>query len=160
PANDPMRAVLEVYGDQYQPAQPVLHVDHVEIQGAGAVGVALRENAVFTADSTALTITGSGTYPVWALPIALTNLPDGDYTGNARDEIVLPGSGILTTDATIHDRGVRYRVGDELSGSMPVLRVAAGNAGLATLTIEPGVELAFGAGGALEIEHYTGTSPA
>src|SRR5262249_8111697 len=149
-----------MHGDQTQPAQPVLHVDHVEIRGADAVGVALHENAVFTAESTALKISGSGTYPVWSLPIALTNLPEGDYTGNARDEIVLPGTGVLSYDTPIHNRGVRYRVGDELSGSNPVLVVATATGALATLTIEPGVELAFGNGGALELEHYTGTFPA
>src|SRR5262249_53721892 len=156
-ANDPMLAVVDVYGDQTQPVQPLLHVDHIEIVGAAAVGVALTENAGFTAESTSLEITGSGSYPVRVWPIALTNLPEGDYTGNTRDEIVIPGHGgneNLAFDVTMHDRGVRYRVGDETSGSAPVLRVAT-TAGLSTLTIEAGVELAFGNGGSLEIEHYT-----
>jgi hypothetical protein len=121
------------------------------------VGVALTENAGFSAESRALTITGSGLYPVRAWPTAITNIPDGDYTGNARDELVIVGRP-LTFDATLHDRGVRYLVGDELSKS--VLSVGAGEAGLATLTIEPGVELAFKADGMLELEHFTGVFPA
>jgi len=157
PANDMMRAVLDVYGDQYQPVQPLLHVDHVEIVGAGAVGVALTENAGFSAESRALDITGSGLYPVRAWPPAVTNIPEGDYTGNARDEIVIVGRP-LTFDATIRNRGVRYLVGDELSFSE--LSVGAGDAGLATLTIEAGVELAFKGEGVLEVEHFTGEFPA
>jgi hypothetical protein len=155
--NDPMRAVIDVYGDQTQPVQPLLHVDHVEIVGAGAVGIALTENAGFSAESSALSITGSGLYPVRAWPAAVTHLPDGDYSGNARDELVIVGRP-LTVDATLRDRGVRYLVGDELSAS--VLSVGAGQGGMATLTIEPGVELAFKAGGMLEIEHFTGEFPA
>lgn len=156
PGNDAQRAVLDVYGDQNQPLQSMLHVDHVDIVGAGKVGVAVTENAGFTADSTALTITGAGLFPMRLWPTALTSIPAGDYTGNTRDELVVVGRP-LTVDATMHDRGVRYLVGDELSTT--ALTVAAGATGLATLTIEPGVEMAFQDGGILEIEPYTSDLP-
>lgn len=156
PLNNSMRAVIEVYGDIYQPVQPALHVDHVEIVAPDVIGVGLTENAGFTADSTALEITGAGAYPVRVWPTAITNIPDGNYTGNARDEIVIVGRP-LGVDATLRNRGVRYLVGDELSGS--TLSVAA-DVGLATLTIEAGVELAFKANGILQLENFTGEFPA
>lgn len=155
--NDPMFAVLDVYGEQTAPVQPALHVEHVDIVDAGAIGVALTENAGFSAESTALGITGSGAYPVRVWPSALTNIPEGVYAGNTRDEIVITGRP-LELDATMRNRGVRYLVGDELSGSK--IAVGAGDTGLATLTIEAGVELAFKAGGMLELEHFTGDFPA
>jgi hypothetical protein len=157
PVNDTRRAVLDVYGDRTMPAQPLLHVDHVDIIGPELVGVSISENAGFTEDSQALTITDAGEYPLRAWAAGLTNLPDGDYTGNGRDEIVVAG-GPLLFDTTIRDRGVRYLIGDELTFS--TITVAAGEDGLATLTVGAGVELAFAAGGILEIENFTGVFPA
>jgi hypothetical protein len=78
----------------------------------------------------------------------LTDLPEGDYTGNAKDRIALQtaffagqtNQRTITTDVTIHDRGVPYCVGLDSEGTIRV-----GNpAGAAPLvTIEAGVTIGF-----------------
>lgn len=90
-------------------------------------------------------------------------LPDGQYTGNRTDEILIVpepvnSAGGLQEDATWRDLGVPYRLGNSRTHQ---LRVGAGNGHpLATLTLEPGVELRFTEGSSLRMEHGTGDFPA
>ncbi|MCA9624320.1 MAG: hypothetical protein KC731_35090 [Myxococcales bacterium] len=142
--------MLETRGDQLLPAAPVLDLDHVTLRGSQTFGVSLRENAGFSDTSDALTIAGSGQGAMRILPRLATNLPAGDYTGNATDEIVVEtevGGNIDLESVTFSDRGVPYRIGGDFTlgelvvGPSPV-----------TLTLEPGVELRFAAGGRLTVD--------
>jgi hypothetical protein len=77
------------------------------------------------------------------------NLPGGSYTGNGIDQILLQSIGPsslsdklgITSDVTMHDRGVPYRVG------LGPESIVVGDGQLAdpagTLTIEAGVTLLF-----------------
>jgi hypothetical protein len=158
PQNSPLdgAATLAIFGDQYQPPQEVLFVDHVTIEGSASQGVLLRENGEFAAGSTALTITGSAHAPIHIRPNLVGSIPDGTYTGNAVDEITI-GGGIVDRDVTIRDHGVSYRVGDSLTeGEL----IVAAEAGLATLTIEPNVTLRFKQAGGLYVQYVQTTDPA
>ena len=136
--------VIEARGDQLLPAQEILKVDHVVISGAVSYGVSLREGAAFTRDSAALEISGAKIAPVRILPRLLSNLPTGTYTGNAADLIVVETSAygdITLEDVTIHDRGVPYLIGGDMSvGGFVVGGTSTTNV---TLTIEPGVVMKF-----------------
>src|SRR5262249_28182290 len=104
--------------------------------------------------STGLVVTENDHYPVNMWANGLSTLPDGDYTGNAIDAVFLVGSGAgaIGEDVTIHDRGVPYVIGNEVSN--PQLRVVGGSAASPVqLTIEPGVELRFGLGGVLHVDY-------
>jgi hypothetical protein len=95
---------------------------------------------------------------VWAR--ASTNVPTGVYTGNAKDEILLPSDHAYSDwqdpEATLHERGVPYFVGS--SNSAGDLRVDGGQGKLAKLTIEPGVTMKFKKGGVLRITVASGTN--
>jgi hypothetical protein len=148
-------------GDGNMPADPVLYVDHVTVKGSRGVGVAVRSLGTFVPGSHDLVVTGSGgdkwPYPISLEEHSMDSLPTGSYTGNKRDEIYLrlvgAGDG-LKVDATLHDRGVPYR----LEGGF---NVAANEDGkLSTLTIEPGVTMKFPKGKSFKVEHWTGNDPA
>jgi len=143
---------LEARGDQELPAQEVLSVDHVTVLGSAAYGVSLRAGAAFTADSRDLVVTGSALAPLRILPRLGTNVPEGDYTGNGTDAIVIATEAygdVGLEDVTLHDRGVPYHVGDSVTQGL--LRVR-GESSAVTLTLDPGVTLAFAAGGRLEVD--------
>lgn len=156
-------ASLLLRGDGVDGADALAFVDHVTIEGSLGVGAMLDRGATFVQGSKDLSIRGSGDYPVWMSEHALDRLPTGAYTGNAKDEIMVDpeggqtgGSGILD-DATIRDRGVPYMIGDSTNES---LRIGGRpDARLVTVTIEPGVTLKFGPGGALEVQHFTTDKP-
>jgi hypothetical protein len=148
-----LAAAVVVTGVQTDPTQGLLHVDNVTVTGSLSNGILLRESAGFTSGSTALTVTGSTLHPVSLGAPDVGTLPDGDYTGNAIDEILVPGQ-VIVRDAAIHDRGVAYRIGSPTTSAEIV--VDAGDTGLATLTIDPGVTLRFSADGALWAERATG----
>jgi hypothetical protein len=112
-------ASLAADGDRVVgPAPAVLKVAHVTIKQSHGAGVALV-NTRFDAASSELTVTGSGTFPVYLGAGRATELPTGTYTGNATDAILLQEIGAaglsntdaVTADATLHDRGVPYQVG-------------------------------------------------
>jgi hypothetical protein len=97
--------------------------------------------------------------PITTFARAVGSIPTGTYTGNAADEIIVRGTGgpeAIVEDTTIHARGVRYRIGIQPGSVLDVGNVA----GLATLTIEPGVILAFFPGATFRVETAVGTSPA
>lgn len=163
--NDQDDTSVDVWGDDTFPADPVLYVDHVTIKGSGGVGIAMHSMATFVEGSHDLVITGSGG-DAWPYAMSLEehsidSLPTGSYTGNKKDEIYLRlrGAGTagdgLKVDATLHDRGVPYR----LDGKFNVAVNEDGDR-LATLTIEAGVTVKFPKGKFFEIEHWTGDAPA
>jgi hypothetical protein len=137
----------------------VLSVDHVTIDGSGGLGVFLR-GARFDPASTALTITRAGSYPLYTGVASATEIPDGAYTGNAIDAILLQTYGVAATDdmspfvadVTMHDRGVPYQVGT--GPASIVVGDGLGTSASASLTIEAGVNLLFmpqGAGGVSQL---------
>lgn len=162
--NDQDDATVEARNNGTMPAVPVLYVDHVTVKGSRGVGVAVFGRATFVPGSHDLVVTGSGgdkwPYPISIEEHSIDALPTGSYTGNKKDEIYLrmvgaggAGDG-LKVDATLHDRGVPYR----LDGGF---NVAANEDGkLSTLTIEPGVTMKFPKGKALKVEHWTNDNPA
>ncbi len=154
---------LDVLGDGEDGADPIVFVDHVTIAGSLGVGAYLQRAAAFEKGSRDLTISGAGDYPLWISEHVLDALPTGTYTGNTKDEIMVDpegggtaGTGFLE-DATVHDRGVPYHIGDSTGES---LRIGGRTDGkLVTVTIEPGVTMKFGPGGALKVQHFTTDKP-
>ncbi|MCU1278407.1 MAG: Fibronectin type domain protein [bacterium] len=159
----PLAAVLDLRADQSMPPAEVLHADHLLVQDSASNGIYLHESGGFSAASTGVVITGSQGYPIHSWSNLAGTIPDGVYTGNGVDEILLSAigqaEGISSWDVTFHDRGVPYHVGFETStgtlrvGTMP-------KAPVATLTLEPGVVLRFKKGGDIQIEHYSGMEAA
>jgi hypothetical protein len=153
--SDALSAALWIRGVSHtQMPHPIVRVDHVTITRAPVFGVRLDSDATFTADSDALTVTGAGRNPVYAWPGCLANLPAGQYTGNAVDEIFVT-SGTIEWDMTLRDLGVPYHVGESEGASVRVMGPA-----IPLLTIEPGVVLRFERAADLEIEHFSGDRPA
>lgn len=152
---------LNVLGDSEDGADPLVFVDSVKIAGSLGTGALLQRGATFASGSKDLTVTGAGSFPVTLSEHALDALPTGSYTGNTKDEILVDpeggrtaGTGFLA-DATIHDRGVPYHVGRSTGDG---LRIGGRtDKKLVTVTIEPGVVMKFGPGGALEVQHFTNT---
>jgi hypothetical protein len=137
-----------------------LFVSDVVISGSLSNGVRIEENGAFTADSDDLVVVGSMGNPITAMFDGAGSIPAGEYTGNAGDEIILTDelTGGVAHDMTLFDRGVPYVVGapDQIAD----LRVDAGPGGLATLTIEAGVEMRFRAGGVFRIDPDSAEEPA
>jgi len=141
-------ASLSVKGDAAS-LQQILHVDHVAVEGSAGLGVFL-DAARFATGSTQLTITNSGFYPMLLGADSLSDVPDGAYTGNAVDEILLQTAGLAAVyeqqrpilgDVTAHARGVPYRI-----GAVPAsIRVGDGypTSPDGKLTLEAGVQLRF-----------------
>lgn len=161
-------ATLALYGDGEDGTDEVAFVDHVTISGSLGVGARTIRGAAFVRGSRELTVRGSGSEESpWPLVIeehAIDTLPTGSYTGNKRDEILLDpaggqvsGSGLLA-DATLHYRGVPYRVGRSEGDNLLVGGRVDGK--LVTLTIEPGVVLKFLPGTRLAIQRHTSDEPA
>lgn len=156
-------ASLNVLGDGVDGADGLVKVDHVTIQDSTGLGAWMQRGATFAAGSRDLVIRRSGSYPISISEHAIDALPTGGYSGNALDEILLDpeggqtaGSGILD-DASLHERGVPYRVGGSPNESLNIGGRPDGR--LVTLTIEPGVVMKFVPGGALKVQHFTNLSP-
>lgn len=154
---------LDVLGDGEDGADPLVFVDHVTIRGSLGVGAWLQRGAAFAPGSRDLTIEGAGEHPLWISEHALDALPSGKYTGNAKNEIMVDpeggrtaGTGFLD-DATIHDRGVPYHVGESNGTNLRIGGRPDGK--LVTVTIEPGVVMRFAPGGALKVQHFTSDDP-
>lgn len=135
-------ATLVVQGDPSSPngVQPIVHVDHVTIDGSESLGANLAENSAFTDDSRELTITGSASAPVRIWQRAVSSLPTGTYTGNQANEFLIDGGNFgdyeIVGEVTIRDRGLPYRV------TYASLHVGS-DTQTGALTIEPGVTLRF-----------------
>ncbi|HEY0138901.1 MAG TPA: hypothetical protein VGB85_32670 [Nannocystis sp.] len=154
-------ASLVLRGIGETPTRRLAKLVDVTIRDSVGHGVVAAWASGFLPGSSGLTVTDSGNeefpFPVRVGEHALDSLPDGDYTGNRVDEILIEDEGAnlaagLQEDATLHDRGVPYRVG-EWEGAR--LRVGGGERPMTTLTIEPGVVLRFTPGAAFEVEHWT-----
>lgn len=166
---DPLNTIADYAGtidlqgvDQALPTQGILFADHLTIKGSKSNGIVLRTGAGFASGSKDLTITGSAQYPLSIWARAVDSVPAGTYTGNTKDEIVLPARGgaeSVREDATMRNRGVPYKLGD--SGSTGTLYIAKGNAGttagFTTLTIEAGTIVKVKKGGVIYVESSQGT---
>ena len=139
-------------------ANSTLHAEHLEVADAPATAILIDGAPGFDDTSTDVRIHGSGSFPIHTWGRRVGQIPAGDYTGNTDDAIQITGFGVsdaITTSQTLHDRGVPYHVGigDGVTGRLDV-------SGGATLTIEPGVVLAFEHGGSLRIDPTLGEMPA
>ena len=144
---DQLGATIVVRGDATLPQ--LLSVDHVTVNHSSGIAVFMN-SARFAPASTALAVASSGAYPILLGADTASELPDGAYTGNADDAILLQSAGTsaafeqgraLLADVTLHDRGVPYRV-----GLVPAtIIVGDGVVGHATakLAIEAGVTMLF-----------------
>jgi hypothetical protein len=133
-------------------------VDDVEIADSASQGVYVDGIVGFDETSQGLRVHGSVGFPVHVFPRIIGTIPDGDYTGNGRDEIGIAGSGgAVVADQTMRDRGVPYHVGSGQDGGRMDVNAPSG---VAVLTIEPGVTIRFPPGGTLMIDPTTGVNPA
>jgi hypothetical protein len=169
-AGDPLNIIPDLTGaidlqgtDGSLPTQPTLFVDHVTITGSKSNGIVLRDGAGFVAGSTDLTITGSAQFPISVWSRAIDGIPSGKYTGNTRDELLIPAIGLaesMKESATMHERGVPYRIGNQGSAGTLYVGSTATGAPVATLTIEPGVKILVKKGGVIYIEPASLSTPA
>jgi hypothetical protein len=158
---DPLNTVpdfsgaLDVRSALTAPTAPegVLFVDHVTVKGSRSQGVRLQTNGGFTADSTALTITGSAAHAITSDANVAGTIPSGSYTGNTFDDILFIDNPGIRWDMTLHERGVPYYSGGtNQSGVTAVGAVGAATAPI-VLTIEPGVRWKFKKGtGLLQVD--------
>lgn len=156
-ATDFPQATVVVLGTGERPLSRSLEVHDVRIRDAGASGLWMSGGARFVAGSDGLVVTGSGTadahFPLVLGSHAAQDTPDGAYTGNRIDEVLLVEDGLnssigLQVDTTLRDLGVPYRVGRFADEN---LRIGANGGPPATLTIEAGVQLRFSAGTGLRV---------
>jgi len=137
------RGALELHASVDDPIEPdpVLFVDHVSIEDSVTQGFVAQAGGGFDPDSRALTITGSRGHVATMAPNLLETLPEGNYLGNARDDILLPDDlpGQIHWDVTIHDRGIPYFSGGTNQTGMTSVGSLDGTTGTVVLTIEPGV---------------------
>lgn len=159
---------INVLGDSELPADPSLFVDHVTIEGSVGPGLYMQRGATFLPGSKDLTVTGSGSdefpFPVQIEEHSMDAFPSGKYTGNKIDEILLRRGGTriagegLVVDATLHERGVPYRMGRT---KLDDFVVGGGETGpVPTMTIEAGVVMRFEKETALKIQTFTTDEPA
>ncbi len=138
---------------------PMLLVDHVEVRNSANSGVGVLEEATFAPGSTALTVTGSAAAPLVIDGYALSDLPDGAYTGNGVDRILVTtlrlGHDNQPLELVAHDRGVPYQVA--VYGNSPILTLGAptGSA-VTTLRLEAGVQMLFRKDGGIAVASVDG----
>ncbi len=131
----------------YVDGEFALDVQHVTIRHSSQHGVRLNQEARFHEDATNLVVTESGredpySAPVWfSSATQVRTLPDGEYTGNAYDEIWVERGHVRTT-GTWRNPGVRYRLNAGLT---------VGHETGPVLTIAPGATLAFNRDKALAV---------
>lgn len=156
-------ASLIAMGEGTWPTQRGLFVDHVTVTGSLGAGVVATRLAAFAEGSTTLVVTESGNdehpFPVELDEHAIGSLPDGEYTGNLVDEILVEPLQNLQESATMRDPGVPWRIG---TSAVDRLTIGAGEreAPVTTLTIEAGATLRFHPGTSLQIDHVSGDAPA
>lgn len=152
--------------DQYAATQSIVFVDHVTIAGSKSNGLYLAEGAGFGPDSRDLTVTGAAQFAMSIWPRAVGTVPSGRYTGNAIDEIVLPGIGgaaAVQENVFMRNRGVPYRIGDTRTpGFLNIERqsVPPSPMGVPTLTIEPGVKIRVKKEGHIAVQRFVSDEPA
>ncbi len=127
-------STIEARGSQAKPVQPLVRVRDVVIDSSDGTGVVLKSYATFSADSSALTIQGSGAEPLVVQPPAVGTIPSGSYADNGKKEIKVLGVTRLDVDETFHDRGIPYRL-DTTFSMYDVAKTQL------TLTVDPGVKI-------------------
>ena len=147
-ANLEISSMVRVRANSGTGGEAMLKVDHVELKGSSSVGIELTDSATFTAGSNALTITGSASEPIRMNAWALTNLPSGNYAGNAVDYLVINpyerlGVAGLAAEVVMHKRNVPYRIGTFGSSDLVLTLGAPTGTALTKLRIEAGVTVAF-----------------
>ncbi len=132
-------------------ARPVL-VDTVEVTDSWGPGLVVEQVAGFAEGSAGLVVRGAGQggagVPLVVGEHTLTTLPDGTYTGNADDVILVReesagGHEGFQEDATLRALGVPYRTAPD---SFLRVGTSGDRVGRTTLTFEAGVEVQFAAG--------------
>ncbi|MFT3692524.1 MAG: hypothetical protein QM831_05235 [Kofleriaceae bacterium] len=157
---------IVVVGHNMLPLEQNLKLQNVAVMNSGGFGVNVQSYAAFSDDSHDVVISGAGVegpvsaaldseYPLYIAPPALHTIPTGTYTGNAKDGFLVYDPGVVRVDETIHDRGVPYVMIANLSMT-PAMSEA--NGGLLTLTIDPGVTMAFAHGSGVSFGLNLGTS--
>ncbi|MBN2498218.1 MAG: hypothetical protein JXR96_26745 [Deltaproteobacteria bacterium] len=122
------------------PLDPMIEVESVTLTGSVGYGMCLYGGASFSPGSAELVITGSGAdsaderHPLLIGAPAILSIPDGDYTGNARDAILVDEYLGIATDLEVETRGVPYDIG--VRGDSLIVDGA-------TLTLQAGVVLRF-----------------
>jgi len=122
-------------------ATPTLLVDGVRIVGASSYGVQVSGGGRFDPSSRDLSVSASGAAPLRIDADAVSGIPSGSYTGNARDEIFVDG-GQIAGDHRWSNRGVPYVLTGGLGLEHPTLPL---------LTLDPGVRLLFAPGAGVYI---------
>ena len=145
--------IVQILGPGYgQPRQPIISVEDVTIRDAPAVGVTAFGGATFSADSSGLIISGAASYPIAVEPRTADGLPEGSYTGNGHDAILVTHNiDPISESTTFHDRGVPYDLADAELDSAGSLLVRTDGGPLVTLAFEPGVTVRFPPLGTLNV---------
>ncbi|NPC83863.1 hypothetical protein HPC49_37315 [Pyxidicoccus fallax] len=139
--------------NENKPRTPSLRVQNVIIENTPDWGVRLRTGAVFSADSTQLTIRNAirGSMRV-GFRLADT-IPSGSYTGNGAGDIVLKRDmDFLKDSMTLRDRGVPYRLNEGEDSDDFIIGASTEGGARTTLTLEPGVRLKMAGPKGLSIE--------
>lgn len=142
-------SAITAYGDDNRTSVVTnVSLKNVRIEDSAGLGFAAMASGGFTADSAGVVVTGAGvsggqsadvqtTYAAYVEAPAIHTIPQGAYTNNTVDEILLKAPFVLEVDETIPDRGVPYQMVASFNMRPP-------SAEPTTLTIEPGVTLKFG----------------
>ena len=135
-------AMLDVWGASTPQRTQNARLRHVTIVGSAQFGLTLERSGTLTDDSTGLTIRGAVGGPINVRGPALAHgIPEGTYTGNTVDEILVMATSEMAEDTTWHDRGVPYRIGDTQGNGMDFRVGLSTGSTLATWTLEPGVNI-------------------
>jgi hypothetical protein len=146
---------LDVFGDRTGETDRGVKLDHVTVKKAA---VTITDGAGLAAGSTDLVIEGAPEFPLTVGESAIGDVPSGRYTGNGKDLILIEPETNVLESATMHERGVPYRIGTTAGIDKLVVGSGVGSGKpAAILTIEPGVTIQFLAGSGFEIEHATGS---
>jgi hypothetical protein len=133
------------------------HLDDVEVVDSASQGIYVAGAFGFDATSQNVRVHGSAGAPVQVYARVIGSIPTGTYTGNGLDRILISGSGGQVIDnQTMHERGIPYRVGTAVNEQLDVVATA----GVAVLTIEPGVTVEFQPGGRFRIDTQGSINPA
>ncbi|HXK16819.1 MAG TPA: hypothetical protein VNG33_03360, partial [Polyangiaceae bacterium] len=156
---DPLQTGMVVLeGERQKPLAERLTLARAVLRGSSSQGVVLTNNAAFAPEST-LSVTGSAGYPLLVGAQAAGTIPELRLADNATDAILVGTSERLgdagPSDVVLRNGGYPYVIGSDLDTTGLV--VGTGNGSAATLTLEPGVELRFPAGGGLAVEGPDGS---
>lgn len=148
--------MVDVWGKSTPTRTQNARLKHVTLKNSAQFGLGVERTGTLTDDSTDVTITGSKLQPMLANGSSVVGgLPDGVFTGNGVDEILVLANDSMLEDTTWHDRGIPYRVGDtnKNGGGLKVGDNIPGP--LVTWTIDPGVTIRVTPAGSLSANHST-----